>query len=342
MCDGLEYVDWTGGLGANLTYAHNNFGLPHVDEVILGERLQELIPILQKMRFLKTGSEACQAAVRIARAYIRNNGLNSFTGVGHSYHGWHNWCIAAEQPGAGTVDERYFKWDIDTILTNIKAGLDIGYVIIEPVMLDMSEEHIAKLRELRRLCTEKQIVLIFDEVITGFRTPKYCMAQYLNIEPDLICLGKALGNGYPLAVVGGRSDIMETEGWFISSTHAGEHSAIGNALNTLDFIYAHPIEDLWISGTEFKNSFNAISPNIQLFGLPTRSIWKCTDEYRALFFQETCKLGLLFGAGWWITYAHTKEICAETIDKCREAIGKIDRGEVKLQGKPIRPVFKRV
>lgn len=342
FADGKRFTDWTGGLGANLLDVQNNFGLPHVNEVLLAEMLQQRIPMLEKMRFLKTGSEVCQAAVRIARAWRQNEGIGTTHGIGIGYHGWHNWVIASEKPGTGTKYEGYDKYEsIGEVLARIVFG-GYDYVIVEPVMLDMSEEHVEKLREIRRICTKFDTVLIFDEVITGFRTPKYTMSQYLGITPDLICLGKALGNGYPIAVVGGRADMMDTPGWFVSGTHAGELSAINKAIDTLQYLDRHPIDELWAAGQSFKDRFNAITPRIQLYGLPTRSIWKAeSEEYKALFWQECCKRGILFGAGWWITFAHIGKVSDDTLEICKQAVQAIEGG-ARLDGKIPSPVFKRV
>jgi glutamate-1-semialdehyde aminotransferase len=272
--DGEYYYDFVNGLGSNLIGYQNNFTLPDVKEVLLAERLVKLFPCIDKLRILKTGSEACQAAVRIARAYSDRH-----CGIGLGYHGWHNSFIAAETPGEGCVTEGYSKRDsYKDILDEIVFRPDkFSYVIIEPVMLDLKVK--GELQEIRRLCTKHNIVLIFDEVITGFRTPKYCMANYLGIQPDLMVLGKALGNGFPIAVVGGRKKFMDTPDWFVSSTHAGEVSGIQAALETLDYLKPYKLERLWARGRWFQEEFNQLTPRLQLIGLPTRATWEGDLEY---------------------------------------------------------------
>lgn len=198
--EGKTYVDWMGGLGSNLLDCTNNLSLPTIYEVELAEKIRERLPVCEKLRILKTGSEAVAAAVRIARAYNENElGMSkgSVLGIGTGYHGHLNWCIYPENPGTGTIDEGYKKANSDEdLLEKVKTTL-FGYCVIETVQLDYSESRKAFLKELREACTATKTILIFDEVITGFRTPEYCMSNYFGIQPDIICLGKALGSGWP-------------------------------------------------------------------------------------------------------------------------------------------------
>lgn len=329
-------VDFVCGLGSNLIDIRNNFSLPSTEEVVLAERIKALFPCIDKLKFVKTGSAACSAAVRIARAYT---GKMLVWGTG--YHGTDNWAISAEDPGTGTVFEFYQKLpDFDNLIRNLKmVGGDLAAVIIEPVQLDINVR--PQLQEIRDLCTQKGIVLIFDEVITGFRFLDYSVANHFGIQPDLICLGKALGNGYPIALVGGRDEIMETPGYFISNTHNGELSAIEAALKTLDFLTPKVITDLWWRGDAFQKAFNQFSHKLQIVGYPTRGELRGDEDFKNLFLQEMVKRGYFFGRAWFITHAHTKEILIQALATAEAVIKAIESGAVKLEGLPPRPVFKR-
>jgi glutamate-1-semialdehyde 2,1-aminomutase len=346
--NGKWYTDMIGGLGSTILYPENNYCLPTQSEVILAEMIKKRIPFIDKMRFLKTGSESTQAAVRIARAYKENNSEKSFNAAiwGHGYHGWHNIFISQEYPGTGSVKEGYvkaacFDWLIEGLKSKkIQNYLPCG-IIIEPVQLDYSECHVKKLKELRRLCSQKNICLIFDEVITGFRTPKYCMSQYLGIEPDIICLGKAIANGYPLAVVGGKAKYMDTPDYFISSTFAGELSAIHKGIETINALTPKVLNDLWNKGKWFQDKFNQITPKLQLIGIPTKMVYEGEEMFKHLFWQEMCLKQWLTGKALHIFVYHTKKILSKFIADSKECIQQIETGKVKLKGELSRNIFKR-
>jgi glutamate-1-semialdehyde 2,1-aminomutase len=342
--DGKRYVDFCGGLGSNLLGCDNNFSLPTIYEVELAEKIRARIPCCEKLRILKTGSEGCQAAVRIARAYT---GKKLVLGVG--YHGHHSVFISAEKPGAGTFYEEYIKYPsiMDLLATDKR---NIAAVIVEPVQLDINVRD--ELLKLREFCTRREIVLIFDEVITGFRVPMYCVANYLGVQPDIMVMGKAMASGWPLAVVGGKKEIMDTPGWFVSSTFAGEISSIKRALKVIKYVTPERIGVLWMWGRFFQEKFNAISPAIQLKGIPTKAVFVGDELTKNLFWQEMCKRGYLFFKAWHITFAHIKRtfwqwlFCRETtIDRtlrvCREVIKEIEAGNVKLEGELCKEVFVR-
>lgn len=330
-------LDFVCGLGSNLIDIRNNFSLPTTSEVVLAERIKAIFPAIDKLKILKTGTAATDAAVRIARAYT---GRNLVWGTG--YHGCSDTWISAEEPGTGTFFQFYQKFPtLDALIQNLEMVSDdlLAAVIVEPVQLDLDVRD--SLKRLRALCTEKEAVLIFDEVITGFRVPKYSIANYFGIQPDLICLGKALGNGWPIALVGGKDEIMETPGYFISNTHNGELEGIQKAFATLDFLTEEKIMDLWIRGRRFQQAFNEISPRVQIVGYPTRGELRGEEDFKNLFLQEMFKRGYFFGRAWFITHAHTSELLDGAIRAAAEAVMAIEAGGVRLEGLAPRPVFKR-
>lgn len=339
--DNKSYIDFIGGLGSTILESENNYCLPSVHEVILAEMVKERFPFIDKIKILKTGSEACQAAVRIARAYQKNSGnwRNGLV-IGSGYHGFHSLFISAEAPGTGTFFERYTKAEsISEIIDQMQARANTyAAVIVEPVQLEIS---ISLLRKLRKICTQQRTVLIFDEVITGFRTPKYCMANYLGIEPDLICLGKAMANGYPISVIGGKAKFMDTKDYFISSTFAGERLAISSSILTMQKLTPKVLSDLWEKGARFQKEFNKITPRLQLIGIPTKMVYQGDDMTKHLFWQEMCLRGFLTGKALHIFVSHTPEILTSFIKNAKECLKLIKNEKVQLKGELSKPVFKR-
>lgn len=331
-------IDMVCGLGSNLLDVRNNFSLPSTQEVVLAERIKALFPCIDKVKILKTGTAATDAAVRIARAYT---GKSLVWGTG--YHGSSDLWVSVEDPGVGTFFQFYQKFtNLENLVENLRmisVNEGLAAVIIEPVQLDMGVRPL--LEEIRRLCAEKEIILIHDEVITGFRFLDYSVSNHFGIQPDLICLGKALGNGAAISIVGGRDEIMETEGLFISNTHNGELSGVVAALQTLDFLTREKISDLWDRGEAFQFAFNKLTPKIKIVGYPTRGEWRGEDEFKALFMQEMSKRGYFIGRAFFITHAHTAEILSQCLTVASDVVARIDAGLVKLEGLAPRPIFVR-
>lgn len=342
------YVDYICGLGSNVLSINNCFSLPYTGEVLLGEKLVELFPCIEKIKILKSGTEACNAAVRIARAYKENTTHKDkeIMGLGHGYHGWGNLFIAEEDPGLGTYWEGYTKSaSISDIIREIKQNPDdCNYCIIEPVQVALNARVVNELEELRELCTRYAIVLIFDEIITGFRTPKYCISNYLGIQPDLLILGKAMANGFPISVVGGPTKIMNTDGYFVSTTFASERTAIDEALITIEQITPKKLQKLWDLGTQFQIDMNEVLKpiNVKMTGIGSRAIFEGDEDKLNLFWQEACRRGFLFGKSWFLTMAHTEEVLQKTVKVCEEVVEYLLYNNPKLEGEPRKEVFKRV
>lgn len=242
---GKEYLDFVMALGAvALGYADPTVNqavqdavdrgaigpLPPVEEAALAAELGELITGLEEVRFLKTGAEAVAAAVRLARAHTSRDEV-----LGCGYHGWLDWCstgagIPAES--AALYGELPFN-DVEGSTAMIRAAGDrLACVVIEPVVDGApSGEWLRALREETR---RSGAVLIFDEIKTAFRVGMGGAAGRWGGEPDLIVLGKALANGFPLAAVGGRAEVMRgvRQTW-ISSTLATEFVSLAAARATI-------------------------------------------------------------------------------------------------------------
>ena len=245
--DGARFLDCTMALGAvALGYSEprvtravvdaasegNVCGLSSWREVELAERLCAIIPCAERAQFLKTGADATAAAVRLARAYTGREHV-----IACGYFGWHDW--SSDSPGipAG-VRRDVSRVPFDEIgalqLAVAAAGKGLAAIVIEPVV-----EHapsIAWLTRAREMCDLAGAALIFDEMKTGFRVAQGGYQELSGVSPDLATFGKAMANGYPLAVVVGKQPLMDAarDTW-ISSTLASESTALAAALAVLDW-----------------------------------------------------------------------------------------------------------
>ena len=247
--EGREYLDYVMALGAvALGYGHSGVNqaaeqaiadgvvgpLPPVVEEELAEALAARIPWLERVRFLKTGAEAVAAAVRVARVNTHRERV-----LGCGYHGWLDWCQGGAE-GAGIpagvralFAEIPFN-DVAAAREMIRErGRELAAVVVEPVVV--AEPTREWLDVLRAETQKVGALLIFDEIKTAFRLAVGGAAERYGVRPDLVVLGKALANGFPLAAVGGRADLMAgaTRTW-ISSTLATEGVALAAARATLE------------------------------------------------------------------------------------------------------------
>ncbi|MGH7522287.1 MAG: aminotransferase class III-fold pyridoxal phosphate-dependent enzyme [Gemmatimonadales bacterium] len=246
---GREYVDYIMALGAvALGYGHPAVNraaeaaittgvvgpLPPVAEEELAEALARRIPWLERIRFLKTGAEAVAAAVRLARVAT---GRDEILGCG--YHGWLDWCQGATDGVPAGVRALFAELPFNDVavgreMIRQRAGR-LAAVVVEPVIVN--EPTREWLQMLRAETERARAILIFDEIKTAFRLAIGGAVERYNVRPtpDLVVIGKALANGFPLAVVGGRADLMAgvSRTW-ISSTLATEGVSLAAARATLD------------------------------------------------------------------------------------------------------------
>ncbi|MGH6692418.1 MAG: aminotransferase class III-fold pyridoxal phosphate-dependent enzyme, partial [Gammaproteobacteria bacterium] len=209
----------------------NVAGLAHPFEVEVAERLCDLIPCAEQVRFLKSGADAMSAAVRLARTATGRSHV-----VGCGYFGWHDWSnTSAGVPGDVQNLFQAVPFDDVAALESAcrQAGKDLAAVVIEPVVERLPSA--SWIAAARGLCDELGAVLIFDELKTGFRLSRAGYQEVAGVTPDLAAFGKAMANGFPLAAVVGKRAIMETAGrTWISSTLAGESMAIAATAAVLD------------------------------------------------------------------------------------------------------------
>jgi glutamate-1-semialdehyde 2,1-aminomutase len=237
--DGNQYVDYVGSWGPML-FGHampevveavrvaaagsTSFGAPTEIEIRLAELVVELVPSIEKVRMVNSGTEATMSAVRLARGYTGRDKLVKFEG---HYHGHGDFFLIAAGSGALTFGEPNSPGVTpgnarDTLLarfndlSSVRALVDanrgeIACIIVEPIAGNMGciPPEPGFLQGLRRLCDEHGIVLIFDEVMTGFRVAPGGAQWLYDVRPDLTTLGKIIGGGLPVGAYGGRADIMD-------------------------------------------------------------------------------------------------------------------------------------
>ena len=271
---GRRFIDWIGAWGpALLGHAHPRieaalaaalphglvFGLASPREIELAERVTARVPGCEMVRFVVSGTEATMSAVRVARAATRRNAIIKFAGA---YHGHADMFLVSAGSGAATLgvpnspgvtpgaanDTLIARFndrqDVERCFVDAPGG--IAAVILEPIVGNMGcvPPDQGFLEFLRDLCTAHGALLIFDEVMTGFRVSRGGAAERFGVTPDLITLGKIVGGGMPLAAFGGRRSLMELvapEGpVYQAGTFAAHPLSIAAGLAMLDAIDALP------------------------------------------------------------------------------------------------------
>jgi glutamate-1-semialdehyde 2,1-aminomutase len=276
--DGNDYIDYKLGWGA-IIIGHSHpavqknvheydskgtcYALGHPLEISVAKKIKSLVPSAGMIRFFVTGTEATMHAIRIARAYTKKEKILKFEG---HYHGTHDYTLFSVEPNARTSGKPQpsslgipnvlkelvlvVQWnDFDAIEKAIKKGANnIAAVITEPIMANNAviPPRDGYLHFLKELCEKNDIVLIFDEVKTGFRVAKGGAQQLFGVKPHLSTFAKALGNGYPISAVVGLEDIMRNYAnnkvILYQSTYARNPVSLAAADATLDQIknrYVH-------------------------------------------------------------------------------------------------------
>jgi len=272
--DGNEYIDYIGSWGPHL-FGHNppfiknalltalengtSFGTPTGLEIKMAELIVELISSVEMVRMVNSGTEATMSALRAARGYTGKEKFIKFEGC---YHGHADYFLIKAGSGALTLgvptspgvtkgnaaDTLVADYnDIDSVKKLVVANKDeIAAVIIEPIAGNMGvvPSKINFLTELRSLCDEENIVLIFDEVMTGFRLAAGGAQEVLNVSPDLSTLGKIIGGGLPVGAFGGKAEIMDViapDGpVYQAGTLSGNPLAMAAGVAALSYIKDHP------------------------------------------------------------------------------------------------------
>jgi len=292
-------------------------GLSHTSEIDVADRLCDVIPCAEQVRFMKSGAEAVAAAVRIARTYTGRSKV-----VGAGYFGWLDWSSGDAGVPAATQGE-FSRVPFDDVsaleLACERAREDLAAVAIEPVVERLPSRE--WLEAARRMCDAYGAVLIFDEIKTGFRLRPGGYQDYGQFEPDLATFGKAMANGFPISAVVGRAAIMEaaTKTW-ISSTLAGEATALAAVSGVLDWHdRAEVCDSLWRNGEEMASAVRRAvaasgAESVTVGGVgPMWFIRFGAPEHESRFLEIALEHGVLFkrGAYNYASLAHDEETIIE-------------------------------
>jgi len=344
--DNNEFIDYVLALGpVTLGYQYKrvddaiknqlkqgiSFSMPHYTEVELSEEIKSIIPGTDMVRFSKTGSDAGTGAVRAARAHTGYDNI-AYCGGGGVWHDWFT-TITNRNQGIPKVLKKMIKKftynDIDSlkILFEDWKG-EVATVYMEPMMTEYPKNNF--LQQVKKIAHKNGAVLIFDEVITGFRFANGGAQELLKIEADLVVFGKGIGNGMPLGAITGKRKFMDKfNDVFYSTTYGGEALSLAAGTAVIREIKEKPvIKHCWSLGKSFISNFNRIaeelSLNVKMEGIPVRSKIVCKDEkgepslvLKSLFYQECVKRGVLFGPGYvFLSYSHSKKDIAKTLEVC--------------------------
>jgi glutamate-1-semialdehyde 2,1-aminomutase len=380
--DGNEYIDFTLSQGPMIV-GHNHphvvkrieeysrkgqlFAGQHILEIELAEKLQRLIPSAEIMRFCLDGSEAVQTALRAARA---KTGKEKFLRFEGHYHGWLDnvaWGLSAPSiEHMGTRgDPEAFPWTAG-MPTNVKDDFillpwndlallekkvierhgEIAAIITEPIMCNNGciPPRARYLEGMRKLCDDYNIALIFDEVITGFRTSLGGAQQYFNVVPDLSIFAKAIASGYPISAVVGRHEWMKgiVEGKVIhAGTMNSSNATVAAAMGTLEVLEnENTVEHIYTMGTRLMAGLREIGgkkdPDFLVQGLGPMlhtgfTKLEAVYDFRDVLLYDKQKLGAfiaglhdngirVIGRGlWYLSGAHS----SDDIDKALEVAEKV-------------------
>jgi len=373
--DGNEYIDYVLGLGPIIlgyNYSKVNkailkqlkngisFSIPHYLEVELSEKISKIIPGAEMVRFAKTGSDAGTAAIRAARALTKRDNIAYWGGGGV----WHDWftVITSRNEGIPKNQKKMIKKfqynDIESLkilFENWKG--EVAAVYMEPIMTEYPKKNF--LYQVKKLSKKNGSILIFDEVITGFRFANGGAQELLKIEADMAIFGKAIGNGMPLAAITGKTKFMQKfNDVFYSTTYGGETLSLAAGIAVIDELKNKPVvKHCWELGEWFISKFNKISEqldvNVKLEGLPVRSTIVCRDTkgkpsllQKSLFCQEAINRGILFGRGYvMLCYSHSMSDLEKTLLVCEKSMEILKRAnETKsvkkyLKGNVMKPVM---
>lgn len=376
--DGNEFIDYIGSWGPHL-FGHNpsfikdalmnainngtSFGAPTEIEVQMAKLITELVPSIEMVRMVNSGTEATMSAVRAARGFTGKEKIIKFEGC---YHGHGDFFLIKAGSGALTfgvptspgvtkgnaADTLIADFNnIESVKKLIQANKnEIACVIIEPVVGNMGTVRADNsfIKELREVCSNENLILIFDEVMTGFRLAKGGAQEILGITPDLTTFGKIIGGGLPVGAYGGKKEIMEMVSpsgpVYQAGTLSGNPLAMSAGLAALDHIKNNP--DIYSLLEEkgkyledgIKDGIKSISKNYQLNRVGSMMTLFFTEEpvidYNtavksdtklfAKYFHEMLNRGIYFPPAqfeaMFISTAHSKEDLDKTIEANLEAL----------------------
>lgn len=347
--DGNTYIDYILALGPiTLGYCYDAIdeaiaeqlergiiaGLLSPLEIEVVERLQDAVPCCEMARFMKGGAEGTQAAARIARGFTGNDVI-----LNSGYRGWADqWAAQSGNPAVpgvlGETIEGFPRDDLDTLEQLLEKHRDnVAMIAVDVASGTAAPQEVVE--GMRRLADEHNTLLMFDEIVTGFRMARGGAQEYYGVTPDLAVFAKGMANGMPIAAVCGREDVMRpSKDLVISITYGGEALSLAAANASLQVYENEPVpEHMFAQGEKLGTAFERIAEEN---GVP----FKChgptcqqsmsfdyedgdlVDDVWTLLLQEMAKRGVLLRRGGllFITYSHDDEAIEETIAAMEECM----------------------
>jgi glutamate-1-semialdehyde 2,1-aminomutase len=321
------------------------------EEVALAEKLIDLHPHMDMARFARTGGEADAVAVRIARAA---SGKSKVAICG--YHGWHDWYLATNLSSSGNLNDlllpglqpsgvpghlknsnfpfHYGKIEELEQIINLH-GEDLGVIVVEVQRLKHPD--IPFLKKVQEIAKKNNSVLIFDEVSSSFRLSVGALYKLYDLEPDIVVIGKALGNGHPITAILGKRSIMEAaQGSFISSTYWTERVGFVAALETINqFEKNNVIEYLLTIGDyldkELAQVFKDLDFSMRNIGMNTVPILAIEEKdpllVKTIFTQEMLKKGFLASNVIYLSSSHTQQIIDSYLFEAKKVFTRIKEAQ---------------
>jgi glutamate-1-semialdehyde 2,1-aminomutase len=367
--DGNEYIDYCLAYGPQIL-GHANpvikeaivsqldkgwlYGTPTDLEVNLASRIADIYPSIDMLRFVSTGTEATMSAIRVARGFT---GKDKFIKIEGGFHGAHDAVLVQAGSGATTLGKPdslgipadFTKHTLQTPFNDIEALTavieknddEVAALIIEPVMGNIGPILPEKgyLEEVRKVTEENDIVLIFDEVITGFRLAMGGAQEYYGVTPDMTTLGKIIGGGLPIGVFGGKREIIEmiapSGGVYQAGTFSGSPASVAAGLAVLDVLEKEEVhKKLNATGDAFRSRLTDIVTDLGLdytvsglssmfmvfFGdkpLNYQEALKCDKEGYLKFFFKMLESGIFLPPSQYetnfLSTAHTEDDLEKTL-----------------------------
>lgn len=384
--DGNEFLDWGMGLrSVCLGHAEElvlevvrkqlengvNFTRPSTLEADLAEKLVEMVPSAEMVKFAKNGSDVTTAAVRLSRAYTGCDLV--IRCLDHPFFSVDDWFIGDTPMNSGipeltkTLTRNFPYNDAAALEILLNDNRDqVACVILEAAAT--SEPDPGFLERVRELTSKHGVVLIFDEIITGFRWDPKGAQHHYGVTPDLSTFGKAMANGFSLAALAGRREIMEIGGmhhnkervFLLSTTNGSETHSLAAGLKTLDILSdGSVITENWQVGKRLSEGFNKIAaslgiadrakmlgPHISPYYVFLNTAGKVDLSLRTLFLQETISQGVLIPYIA-ISMSHRDAEVDRTLDAMDKAMRIVaqamEAGSTNglLLGDPVKPVFRK-
>jgi len=342
--DGNEFIDYLMALGP-ITLGYNYkpvndaiikqlhegilFSLPNSKEVELSELISQTIPNADMVKFEKSGSNAVTGAVRAARAITKRDKI-AYCGSGGVWHDWQATMVSRD----GGVPK--FNKDLIKIFEyNDSDGLEqifienkdeIAAIILEPTIYEKPSSSF--LQKVRTLADANNSLLIFDEIVTGFRFDLGGCQNLYNVKADMVCFGKGMGNGLPISAITGPNEFMKIfDSLWVSSTNNPEALSLAGTISVINEMKEkNTIQSCWRIGEKLFNGWNKIAKNhdlnINMIGYPIRMAIQCKDnnendstELEALVLQEMIKQGIFLAHGKsFLCYSHSEDDIVKTLN----------------------------